>query len=53
VNGDEGLIEDSVCNVTDMQFACLHLDYLLIDYAVGMLENRCIMGENDVCTPYL
>lgn len=33
-------LEDSVCNVTDTQFVCLHLDCLLIDYANGMLENR-------------
>lgn len=36
-------LEDSVCNVTDMQFACLRLDCLLIDYANGILENTRIL----------
>lgn len=34
-------------SVTDMQFVCLHRDCLLIDYANGGLEERCIVGGED------
>lgn len=46
-------LKDNVYNVTDMQFVCLHLDCLLIDYANGMLEKSCMEGEKDLFTSYL